>query len=552
MTIKMIKNMCAAIVCLWGATMFTACSKDEFSSRGDLFQPRFASDPAVTVKNNNDISIVWYKSNDACSYTVQVFTDYYYQNLYLEQETTDSYIVLEDLPYGTRFYVRVRCNADDPQHNSQWALANFTTEPRPDYNHIVHGVAKSEIENTAAVIRWDVTPTDVADSISVSPAMNKELGSVTRMLTATEQAQGWVRIEGLTPNTLYSVNLYNTAVTRQQDKPYNTVNFRTTGPAPQTIEVGITDDLSALLQANNDDPTIPEGTEYSLPEGATYTIAPYEVKKGFRIAGPETGSKPILVVNGSWRFASGAYVAMFAFRNVEIRNQSQNQYFFNCGNSYDVEEVSFTNVDFRNIYRGFWRHQASNVKHIQSLEIEGCRFDQCGWQGACYGTFNFGSAGKGEIGQYDQIDQMVIRNCTFSRGGSKQDPSWGWGNLIAHNSTSLPINLIVENVTFYDFCVNQRLIDISNTEKSTVEIRSVVIASPMGEILAVGSGTKTSFQNNFTTTDYQLGGGQIRATELTESAADLFVNPDEGDYTLKSQESAISKAQAGDSRWIVR
>ena len=484
---NIIKIVCVILLCCNFSAVLTSCSDDEFTSRGDLFQPRF--------------------------------------------------------------YVRVRCNAQEEIHNSQWALTNFTTEARPEYNHILHGVLKAEIDNTSAIARWDVSSTDIADSISVEPTMNKELQTITRMLTA-EQQQGWVKIEGLTPNTLYTLNIYNTAIKRQQDKPYNAVNFRTTGPAPETIIVGVTDDLAAMLQANNDDPEIPEGTEYRLPEGSTYTLTPFEIKKGFRITGPDSGSKPIIIVNGSWRFASGAYVQALAFKNVEIRNLSQNQYFFNCGASYTAEEISFTNVNFRNIYRGFWRHQASNVKHIQSFELENCWFDQCGWQGGTYGTFAFGSAGKGEIAQYDQIDQMIIRNCTFSRGGSKQDPSWGWGNLIQHNSTSLPINLTIENVTFYDFCVNQRLIDISNTEKSTVEIRGVVIASPMGEILSVGSGTKTLFQNNFTTSDYQLGGGQIRATELPQRATDLFENPEEGNYKLKSQDSEIYKAQAGDSRWL--
>ncbi len=34
--------------------VITGCSEDEYTSRGDLFQPRFATNPAVTVKNNNE------------------------------------------------------------------------------------------------------------------------------------------------------------------------------------------------------------------------------------------------------------------------------------------------------------------------------------------------------------------------------------------------------------------------------------------------------------------------------------------------------------------
>lgn len=532
------------------ALCLTSCSKDDFTTRGDLFQPRFVNNPAVKITNNNDISLLWYQVNDAVSYTVQFFDDYYYQSLFMEVETTDPYVVINDIPYAKRYYVRVRSNAADPVHSSQWATTDFTTEARPEYAHIVQGVSKTEIDDDKAIIRWVVDPENPTDSISIEPALDKTIGTLTRYLTAEEKAQGWMQATELTPNTLYKVNLYNTAISRKYDKPYNEVNFRTTGPAPETIQVGLLDDLSAMLSENNSDPSIPEGTVYELPGGSTYIIRPFAMSKGFRVVGPADETKPILVMNGSWSFASGAYVSAFAFENVEIRNQSINQYFFNCGNSYDVEEVSFTNVEFRNVYRGFWRHQASNVKHLQSLELDNCWFDQCGWQGGTYGTFHFASAGKNEIGTYDAIDNIIIRNCTFSRGGYTEDPSWGWGNLINHSTTSLPISLTVENVTIYDFCVNQRFIDISNTEKSTVEIRNVIVASPMGEIITLGSGTRTSYSNNYVTTDYQLGGGQINAIEVGKSAADIFENPANGDYTIKDASSLIYQTKAGDNRWI--
>ena len=37
------------------ALALTACDDDDkFTSRGDLFQPRFATSPEVTVKNHNE------------------------------------------------------------------------------------------------------------------------------------------------------------------------------------------------------------------------------------------------------------------------------------------------------------------------------------------------------------------------------------------------------------------------------------------------------------------------------------------------------------------
>lgn len=541
----------AGAICITAAMALSiSCKDDEYTSRGDLFQPRFATDPAVKVTNNNDISIVWYKVNDAVSYTVQFFEDNYYQRLFLELETENPFVNIQDIPYATRYYVRVRSNAREAVHNSQWARTDFTTDPRPAYAHILQGVSRTEIEDNSVVLHWTVDAANPVDSFSVVPAMDDTLPVVGGYLTAEQKATGEMKIENLVPSTLYTVNIYDTSKPRKYDKPYNTVTFRTTGPAPAVIEIGVLDDLSQILRDNNEDPDVPEGTEYSLPGGSAYTITPFAMRKGFRIVGPEDDTKPVITINGTWSMAAGAYISAFSFENVVIRNQALQQYFFNSGNPYTIESVSMVNVDFRGINRGFWRHQASNVKHIMELTLDNCWFDQCGWQTGTYGTFNFGSAGKNEIGDYDQIDAIIIRNTTFSRGGYKQDPGYGWGNLIAHNTSSSPIDLTVENVTFYDFCVNNRLIDITNTEGSTVTVRNVLVASPMSTLFSRGSGTKTTFDNNYFTTDYPLGGSDINASAVGVAASDLFVNPEAGDYTIKDKTSLIYITRAGDPRWL--
>lgn len=547
MKLNIFKTLAAAAVL---TISMAGCNDDKYTSRGDLFQPRFATASEDIVTNTNDMALVWYQVNDAVSYTVQLFEDGYYQRLFMEVETVDPFIVIEDLPYGTRFYVRVRSNAPDPVNSSQWARCDFTTEARPEYAQILQGVSKTEIEDNSAIIRWVVDAENPADSFSVVPTMNPELPTISGYLSQEARQNGELKVEGLKASTLYAVNIYDTSKPRKYDKPYNEVTFRTTGPAAMVIDVDITDNLSDILFANNDDPDIPEGTEYQLLEGTTYNLSTFPIKKGFALIGPSEGTRPVIVLNGTWSIYSGAYLASLTFQNVEIRNAAINQYFMNCSNPFTVENVSFTNCLFRNVYRGFWRHQSSNVKKIDAIEIDNCWFDQCGWQGSTYGTFNFGSAGKDEIGAYDQIGAITIRNTTFSRGGYQQDVSWGWGNLINHSTSSTAINLTVENVTFYDFCVNNRLIDISNTERSTVTVRNVIVASPMGELIATGSGTRTTYSNNYVTTDYKLGGSKISAIELGISANDLFQNPDNGDYTIKDTSSLVYLTQAGDLRWI--
>lgn len=533
------------------ALALNSCKEDEFTSRGDLFQPRFVTNPAAKIKNHNDVALIWYEVYDARSYTVQFFTDQYYADKYGEWEIKDPYITVQDLPYGQRFYVRVRCNAKNADNNSQWAECNFTTDTRPDFAQLLQGISRSDISDNGVVISWTVDPQNPVDSFSIKPAMTDKVPEITGYLSAEQKAAGQIVLtDELTPSTLYNVNIYDTAKPRKYDKPYNQITFRTTGPAPQTIEVSVTDDLGSIMSLNNEDPDVPDGAVYELPEGSTYTITPFLMTKGFKVVGPTEGAKPVIMLNGSWNFASGAYIGVFSFENCEIHNVAINQYFFNCGNSFTLESGAFINCDFFHINRAFWRHQNANQKHIIDFVLDGCRFDECGWQTGTYGTFGFGSAGKGLIAAYDQIDALTIRNCTFSRGGKQQDSAFGWNNLVAHNSSSHPINLTVENCTFYDFCVNARLIDISTTEKSTVTVRNLIIASPMAELIALGSGTRSTYDNNYITTDYKMGGSAIRATALPVSAADLFEDPVNGNYTIKDLSSPAYLTEAGDRRWL--
>ena len=119
------------------------------------------------------------------------------------------------------------------------------------------------ITETTAIVRWkknyDIDP---VDSISVMPMVDKTLPGISRYLTIDEMIQGYAVVEGLTKNTLYTVNIYDTNKLRQYDKPYNQVTLRTAGPSAASIQVGPDDDLSAMLLANDLDPEIPEGTEY--------------------------------------------------------------------------------------------------------------------------------------------------------------------------------------------------------------------------------------------------------------------------------------------------
>ncbi len=530
---------------LWGA-LFTSCQDDQYNKIDDLFQPRFVLEkPEV---KSNSITLVWYKVNDASSYTVELHQDTYYKSLFMSVDTTEPFVFLDDIPYGTTFYIRVRSNAANAVNNSQWTYTNASTEARPEYAKLLEDVSKTEITENSAIIRWKVDVQNPVDSISVMPMMDKTLANVSRYLTEEEKAQGRAEVTGLDKNTLYAVNIYDTSKPRKYDKPYNQATFRTAGPAAESITVGWDDDLTKLLTDNNDNAEIPEGTEYFLPAGSSYRLSPFAIKKGFRLVGSTEGIKPIVTMESSWNVVAGSYISGIEFVNVEFRQEILNSYFFNSGNAYTLENISFVNCDFYGFGRGFWRHQGANNKHLMNFEMEGCKFEQCGWQTGAYGTFHLGSTDK-EGNSYDHLERVIFRNCTFSRDNNSTD-GWGWGNIFYAPNLDKPIHLEYKNVTFYSFCRNQRMINIQSAVGSELVLEGVVLASPCGEIYSIGANTTTSFSNNYTTKDYALGGSKINATDLDMTAAELFVDPEKGDLTIKDSNSPIVTNRSGDTRWI--
>lgn len=530
---------------LWGA-LFTSCQDDQYNKIDDLFQPRFVLEkPEV---KSNSITLVWYKVNDASSYTVELHQDTYYKSLFMSVDTTEPFVFLDDIPYGTTFYIRVRSNAANAVNNSQWTYTNASTETRPEYAKLLEDVSKTEITENSAIIRWKVDVQNPVDSISVMPMMDKTLANVSRYLTEEEKAQGRAEVTGLDKNTLYAVNIYDTSKPRKYDKPYNQATFRTAGPAAESITVGWDDDLTKLLTDNNDNAEIPEGTEYFLPAGSSYRLSPFAIKKGFRLVGSTEGIKPIVTMESSWNVVAGSYISGIEFVNVEFRQEILNSYFFNSGNAYTLENISFVNCDFYGFGRGFWRHQGANNKHLMNFEMEGCKFEQCGWQTGAYGTFHLGSTDK-EGNSYDHLERVIFRNCTFSRDNNSTD-GWGWGNIFYAPNLDKPIHLEYKNVTFYSFCRNQRMINIQSAVGSELVLEGVVLASPCGEIYSIGANTTTSFSNNYTTKDYALGGSKINATDLDMTAAELFVDPEKGDLTIKDSNSPIVTNRSGDTRWI--
>ena len=184
-----------------------------------------------------------------------------------------------------------------------------------------------------------------------------------------------------------------------------------------------------------------------------------------------------------------------------------------------------------------------------NFEMEGCRFEGCGWQTSAYGLVNLQSFNKDNGVSYDQLDRAIFRNCTFSNDNDGTN-GYGWGNLFYAPYMDKPVYLEFKNVTIYNYSRNQRLINIESAVGSELVMKGILLASPCGDLFAIGANTITTFSDNYTTSDYLLGGKNMNATDLDITAAELFANPVNGDLTIKDTSSPIVSSRAGDTRWL--
>ena len=527
--------------------MLNSCQQDEFAYAkvGDLFQPKFVL--TAPVVKSNSIAVVWYKVNDAVSYTVELHLDNYYSSLFKTYTITDTQILMDDIPYKTQFYIRVRANSEDPKFNSQWSYTNALTEDRPPYAQILKTVEPLNITETEVTVNWIIDAANPVDSIAVAPAQSKEIPAIGRKLTDAEKASGQAKIEGLEKSTAYNVNVYDNNKPRIYDRPYNQVNFRSAGPSPGQILVMKGDDLDALLKKNNTDATIPEGTVYFLEAGSLFKITPFTISKGFKLTGGKGGAKPQIEMNGNWNITEGSFLSSLEFENIRFYQTIDASYFFNSGTSWTIGKVTFYDCVFNNFKRGFWRHQGSGkYKEVGSFKMTFCTLDEVGGHSGTYGTFVLGSAGA------DNFKEAIFTNCTFMRDyyGTTNN-TYNFKNLFDYGTSTYPIYLEYSNVTIYDYAYNRSLINIPAAVGSTLVFKNVLLASASGKLIqAIAAGSTTSFSNNYTTTNYLLGPAAMQGTALGISAQDLFVNPKAGDLTIKDSNSPIVINKVGDLRWL--
>lgn len=530
-------------------SMLSSCRDDDAPRSNDLFRPKLASGYPKAEKNT--IKLLWYEVIGAKSYTIQISNDEEFSRILFDVETTDYFYTSPSLPYDTKFYIRMRTNAQNEINNSIWSTAEVTTEVR-EVEPVLYDVLEDDIRETAVVLRWKVDDNYPVDYVTLTP---NETGNVIEMgIDRKTFSEGYLLIEGLEPNTSYRATLYNNAVESVYERAYNTVSFKTAGAPDGARIVNDGDDLGALLKNDQQDNSVPDGQIYYLRNGS-FNISGFKFIKGFNIMGA-IGSTVSVNIDASFTPVTDN-AGEICFTNLHVTGSQRiidnNE---NDGESYTWKGIKLTKCTVSGFPTGFIRLQTStgNVKTITTFEIDNCLFDGM-LGGRLIETNNFSDQSVISA----EIKSVKIHNSTFLN--SPKMLLLFLPDAYGYSGSNIQFEMI--NVTIVEALCNgkNRMIQMNRLPKttSTVTIQKCLFSNEacayddtymFYETCLCGSAT-TSYSDNYLTGNrMETGRKGVGAKALNISQDQLFEDFLSGNLTIKDKNSVIFINQIGDPRWI--
>ena len=537
-------------------SFLSSCKEDNNVEYTDLFRPKLVNGyPKVEA---NTFKLMWYKVNEAVSYTVELSSDEEFHNILYSETTEDLKYKSPNLPYATQFFVRLRTNAKYEDNNSIWATLYLQTEDR-DIPTILYDIEDEQIKENSVTIKWLVDEAYPVDYISVERMDPLDDGTypdpVGYDLTAEEGRSGKFEITQLDEATHYKVTVCNNMEENEYDRPYNSVTFKTAGPPDGAIVITSADNLGDILTGNEGDAAIIDGQVYYGKDGGTYDIAGYEFTKGFEVIGAP-GADPELHFTTPFTPKEGA--GKIKFNNVVISGNSQfisNE--VDDGKNYVWEGIEIKKSVIQDFEEGFVLLQTSsgNSKIIRSIIVDNCIVRNM-QNGKFFATNNFSDATPNQV----QIDQIIIQNSTFMNSAST--------TLIfmsdAYGNSGSTISLVMRNVTVYEALGgsgNGRVIQMNKlTSTSTVIVAKCLFSNETSarddtymfyETCLCGKATKT-FEDNYVTSDRHESSrnSTVNAQTLHISQGDLFTDHLNEDLSIKDVTSVVYTESIGDPRWL--
>jgi len=422
-----------------------------------------------------------------------------------EGTSSSTYVTtLTDLDNNTEYYLRIKSVAEG-KNESKWSYYKdgdcFKTKSEQIVTSVVPG---------STTVTVNFKPGCTVDKAYI---YTSETDSTGYDVTAAELEEGVKTISGLTPQTTYTVALFNGTVKRGY------ASFTTTEAYPDgysIITIADGDDINAKLTESTSDKVVvvfPQGLTYEFPTGAdgnvteNATVVPANIKSIY-FWGAAGETKPTFKAKG---ISLAGDVDIVRFYNLNLENEGTSaDYIINQSagvtiNSIEIEKCTVSNT------RGVVRAKSGDAGAINNVNISDCVISNIG----SYGVVN-----TKEITSFT-VGTITISNSTV----------YGVNGNAVVNTIQDNVKIVVENCTFNNCTVGGKsFFDINKKSGVTIDLTNVIIGTYYnsdGSKTIKGCSVKNtaSATNVIYTSDLKWNSGYEIGDQIDAKSTDLFAEP---------------------------
>lgn len=382
-----------------GVLALTSCSDpmDEITSLivGRNFSPTNFEAKNVTRES---ASLQWTVSSGATSYNLEIFED---DSLAFEGTPVQTFTnisasqipyLVEGLTYDTKYSARVMAVDDnDNSRNSVWNGVYFRTNAQQIFKAVD---PLKDVLDRSATFYWPTGEAVTKIAAKFTDDNGRTTVVVSRNLTEEEIAAGKATVEGLSPATKYTINLYN----GEKERGSKTITTIADMTGKTIVQEG--ENLKSILAnaADGEQFVLMPGT-YQIPsaddDGTTSSAV---LKTNVSIEGMYPTAKP--VIQGRFEINGAKSVEITNVILDGSKNNSSDQTFNFKEAASDLQKLVVKDSEIKNFVKGlYYINVAAQIKEVT---FNGCDIHDI----ACEGG-DFLDCRKG------YIESLNLKNCTF-------------------------------------------------------------------------------------------------------------------------------------------
>lgn len=438
---------------------------------------------------------------------------------------TEYRTLFADFDGNTSYSVRMKSVNTENGLESKYSMFYFKTAEEQ--------IIESWITYTDMVtLNWKQT--NRITKISVTKPENGEV-VVDRVFTATEIAKASATFEGLNSGTSFAFTIYNNSAVR------GTKTIKTLGLAGgKVIKVAPTDSIPALMAA-----ALAQGNVNLMLEfkgGETYEVGNLVIPSGvanFSITGSVDNLGKLPVLNKLNLSVADLTIGTISFENVDLIGNPENidaLFMMYIGtDNMSMKEILFKGCKI-SFYRGVTR-LGNKAITLGKIAYDDCLINKIGG----YGVVNIG-------GSSAVVDSLSFTNCTLTDLATQ----------LMDVRTELK-EILIGNCTFCNLTsAMSQVFRLEKPRPLSVIIENNIFAGTNsgGKINAINYDMNTnsppvSFGGSYMTSDLVINKYPFADINIFAGTTyDLFTDPDNKDFTIRSSSGFAGRGTAGDPRWF--